>query len=201
MYLITKRIFDIIISFAALVVLLPVLIIIAAAVIINSGFPIFYLQDRIGKDWRPFKIIKFRTMVNGADKIGPGISMMNDERITFVGKILRKFKLDEIPQFINVLIGSMSIIGPRPELKKYAAFYPDEYSEILKIRPGLTDYASIEFMNESALLENKTESETFYLKEILPVKILLCKRYLEDMNFITDLKIIFKTAAGILLCK
>ncbi len=201
MYFLAKRIFDIIFSCAVLMLMLPLFVLISLAIVVNSGCPVFYLQDRIGKDWHSFKIIKFRTMVKDAEKIGPGISLANDARITFVGGILRKFKLDELPQFINVLTGRMSIIGPRPELKKFASCYPDEYSEILKIKPGITDFASIKFRNESKLLKDNNESELFYTKEILPVKISLCQKYISEMNFITDLKIIFKTAAGILLCK
>ncbi|MHB1688485.1 MAG: sugar transferase [Ignavibacteriaceae bacterium] len=199
MYFTTKRLFDIIISLAAVILLLPLLILISFAVLISSGSPVFYLQKRVGKDWKIFKIIKFRTMVNNADKIGPGISSLNDNRITFTGKILRKFKLDELPQFLNVLLGTMSLIGPRPELEKYVSHYRKDYSEILKIKPGITDYASIKFKNESALFVDAAKAESFYIKEILPQKISLYKKYISEMSIATDLKIFFETAKGIML--
>lgn len=201
MYLIFKRIFDIIISLIALSILSIPLIFISIFIIIDTGYPIFFLQERIGLGWRQFKIIKFRTMIKNADKIGPGLSLINDKRVTSVGKILRRFKIDELPQLVNVLLGDMSLIGPRPELKKFAIHYHKEYTEILSIKPGITDFASLEFINESLLLDDKPETEKFYINEILPKKIFLCKKYLAEMNLLTDLKIIFKTACGLISCK
>jgi len=171
----------------------PILILISLGILISSGMPIFYLQERVGREWKKFNIIKFRTMVNHADEIGPGVSSEEDKRITGIGKFLRKYKLDELPQLFNVLYGEMSLIGPRPELPKYAEFYKDDYSKILTLKPGITDYASINFRNEAALLNGKSESESFYLTKILPEKIFLYKKYLQEVSLFTDLKILFST--------
>ncbi len=199
MYHFTKRFFDILISLIAVTLFLPVFLLVSCIIIISSGLPVFYLQERVGKDWKPFKIIKFRTMIRNADKIGPGISLSNDGRITFIGKFLRRSKFDEMPQFINVLLGNMSLIGPRPELKKFADYYPMEYSEILKIRPGIIGYASIKFRNESDLFVNVGEAESFYINEVLPQKLKLCKKYMNEMSFATDLKTFLKTAKAMVL--
>ena len=193
MYFFVKRILDILITMIGTILFFPLIIVISAVILITSGYPIFFLQERVGKNWKMFKIIKFRTMLKNADKMGMNISTFNDSRITSVGKILRKFKLDEIPQIFNVLIGNMSLVGPRPELLKYAEYYADDYSEILKIKPGITDYASIEFKDESELLSHSTDNEKIYLTKILPEKISLYKKYLKEANLKTDLKIIFTT--------
>lgn len=193
MYFLIKRLLDILISFIVIFISFPLLLVISLGIMIKYGVPIFYLQERVGKDWKRFKIIKFRTMVNGADKIGPGISSENDERVTKLGKFLRKYKLDELPQLLNVFIGEMSLIGPRPEIPKYAEFYRDDYTKILTLKPGITDYASIDYRNEAALLNGKLEGESFYLQTILPEKILLYKKYLKDVSLITDFKIFFST--------
>ena len=193
MYFFVKRILDILITVIGTILFFPLIIVISAVILITSGYPIFFLQERVGKNWKMFKIIKFRTMLKNADKMGMNISTFNDSRITSVGKILRKFKLDEIPQIFNVLIGNMSLVGPRPELLKYAEYYADDYSEILKIKPGITDYASIEFKDESELLSHSTDNEKIYLTKILPEKISLYKKYLKEANLKTDLKIIFTT--------
>jgi lipopolysaccharide/colanic/teichoic acid biosynthesis glycosyltransferase len=199
MYFLLKRLADIIISLTAIVLLLPIFIIISISIILSSGIPVFYLQERIGKDWKKFKIIKFRTMINNAEKIGPGISSNNDKRITAIGKFLRKVKIDELPQLINVLKGDMSIIGPRPELLKYINRYENEYSKILKVKPGISDYASVKFRNEASILQTAEDSESFYLKDILPEKIKLYNKYIEEMNFFVDIKILFLTFKAILL--
>lgn len=198
MYFLMKRLLDIFISFIALIFLSPLLIIICFVIMLSSGIPIFYFQERVGKDWKRFKIIKFRTMVVEADRIGPGISSEDDQRITKFGKFLRKYKLDELPQLFNVFIGEMSLIGPRPELLKYAEFYKDDYSKILKLKPGITDYASVSYRNEAVLLNGKSEGESFYLTKILPEKISLYKKYIHDASLITDLKILLSTIKAIL---
>lgn len=198
MYFLTKRIFDIIISLVVLILLSPLLLIISFGIIFTSGFPIFYLQDRVGRHWKNFKIIKFRTMVKDADRIGPGVASEDDERITIFGKFLRKYKLDELPQFINVLFGDMSLIGPRPELLRYAEIYREDYSKILTVKPGITDYASISFRNEAALLNGRQEGEKFYLNHILPHKISLYKKYLKDVSLSTDFKILWSTFKAII---
>lgn len=198
MYSFVKRLLDILISIIAIILLLPVFLFISSAILITSGLPVFYLQERVGKDWIIFKIIKFRTMINNADKIGHNISLLNDERITLIGKYLRKSKLDELPQLINVFIGDMSLVGPRPELLKFANCYQSEYSEILKIRPGISDYASLIFINESKILIDSNDPESFYIKEVLPQKLDLCMKYLHEMSLEIDIKILFNTARGIL---
>ena len=193
MYFFIKRLIDIFISLLALLILFPVLALISLGILISSGLPILYVQERVGKEWRKFQIIKFRTMVDDADQIGPGISSEDDLRITKIGKFLRKFKLDELPQFLNVLVGDMSLIGPRPELLRFAEFYRDDYSYILSVRPGITDYASVNFRHEAALMNGKADGESYYLKEILPQKIILYKKYLKKISLTTDIQILFST--------
>ena len=193
MYFFIKRLIDIFISLLAILILFPVLALISLGILISSGLPILYFQERVGKEWRKFQIIKFRTMVDDADQIGPGISSEDDLRITKIGKFLRKFKLDELPQFLNVLVGDMSLIGPRPELLRFAEFYRDDYSYILSVRPGITDYASVNFRHEAALMNGKADGESYYLKEILPQKIMLYKKYLKKISLTTDIQILFST--------
>ncbi len=193
MYFFVKRILDILITLIGIILFFPLIIAVSLIILLSSGYPVFFLQERVGKDWKIFKIIKFRTMVKNAEKMGMGISSYNDTRITSIGKILRKFKIDELPQIFNVFAGNMSLVGPRPELLKYAEYYADDYSEILKIKPGITDYASIEFKDESLLLNNSNDNEKVYLNKILPEKISLYKKYLKEANLKTDLKIIFST--------
>lgn len=193
MYLLIKRMLDIFISSIVLILIFPLLLFICLGILLSSGRPIFYLQERVGKDWKRFRIIKFRTMINNAENLGPGVSSEDDNRITKFGRVLRKYKLDELPQFINVFMGDMSLIGPRPELPKYAEFYKEDYSMILVLKPGITDFASISFSNEAALLNGKSESESFYLKSILPEKIFLYKKYLKEISLLTDIKILFST--------
>lgn len=197
MYKYTKRLFDILISFLILALLIPFFLIISFVILLIEGTPVFFLQERVGENWRNFKIIKFRTMIEGAEKLGSGISTHKDFRITKLGGFLRKFKIDELPQFINVLLGQMSIVGPRPELRKYAEAFKDQYSKILMIKPGISDYASIEFKNESELLKSSECAEEFYLQEILPKKIKLCEKYIKEMSLWTDFKIIFNTLKAI----
>lgn len=185
-------------SVLMILLLLPIFIIISAVVFFTSGWPVFFYQERIGKDWKPFRIIKFRTMVKNADKIGPGITLLCDERITPAGKFLRKYKLDELPQLINVIKGEMSLIGPRPELLRYINFYKDEYASILNIKPGITDYAAIKFRFEESLI-GKNNKEDSYINKILPSKIILYKKYLNEMCLYTDIKILLNTVKGIFL--
>jgi lipopolysaccharide/colanic/teichoic acid biosynthesis glycosyltransferase len=198
MYQIYKRLMDILISLFVIILLLPVFVIISTVIIIKTGFPVFYLQERCGKNWKYFKIIKFRTMENFADSSGVSVSGEDDIRITPIGKFLRKYKLDELPQFYNVFRGQMSIVGPRPEVKKYADFYPEAFNRILKVRPGISDFASIEYSNESEILKDVSDIENFYIKEILPHKMMLCEKYLNQMSLLTDMKIITQTIIKIL---
>lgn len=197
MYYFLKRLSDILVSFIILIILSPLFLLISIAIFFFMGSPVFFLQERMGLNYLPFKIIKFRTMINNSDKDGLGITASGDKRITKIGMFLRKFKLDELPQFLNVLFGDMSIVGPRPEIKKYVDLFRHEYRLILEIRPGITDPASIKFRNESAILEKAENKEEVYINEILPEKIKLNKLYLLERNFLYDVKIIFSTFVSI----
>ncbi|MBX0313159.1 MAG: sugar transferase [Sulfurihydrogenibium sp.] len=188
-----KRIFDVTASIIGLIVLLPLFIIIAILIKLNDKGPIFYKQKRIGQNFKPFELLKFRTMVVNADKIGPAVTKDGDPRITKIGKFLRKTKLDELPQLWNVIRGDMSIVGPRPEVEKYIQYYKDDYKEILKVKPGITDYATIKFRNEEEILSKYDDTESAYIKYVLPEKIKLYKTYIKEISFFTDLKIIFWT--------
>lgn len=192
-----KRIFDIISSLFGLILLSPFMIIIAILIKLDSKGPIFFKQVRVTKNGREFKIFKYRTMRVGSDKYSQ-ITVGKDSRITKVGDFLRKYKLDEIPQLINVLIGDMSLVGPRPEVPKYVALYTEEQREILKLRAGITDYASIEFSNENDILANEADPEKAYIEKIMPRKIELNKKYLSEISVITDIKIILLTIKKIL---
>lgn len=173
------------------------MIIIAILIKLDSKGPIFFKQVRVTKNGREFKIFKYRTMKIGSDKYSQ-ITVGKDSRITKVGDFLRKYKLDEIPQLINVLIGDMSLVGPRPEVPKYVALYTEEQREILKVRAGITDYASIEFSNENDILANETDPEKTYIEKIMPRKIELNKKYLSEISVMTDIKIILLTIKKIL---
>ncbi|ATV63090.1 sugar transferase [Fusobacterium pseudoperiodonticum] len=192
-----KRIFDIISSLFGLILLLPFMIIIAILIKLDSKGPIFFKQVRVTKNGREFKIFKYRTMRVGSDKFSQ-ITVGKDSRITKVGDFLRKYKLDEIPQLINVLMGDMSLVGPRPEVPKYVALYTKEQREILKVRAGITDYASIEFSNENDILANEADPEKAYIEKIMPRKIELNKKYLSEISVMTDIKIILLTIKKIL---
>lgn len=192
-----KRIFDIISSLFGLILLSPFMIIIAILIKLDSKGPIFFKQVRVTKNGREFKIFKYRTMRVGSDKFSQ-ITVGKDSRITKVGDFLRKYKLDEIPQLINVLTGDMSLVGPRPEVPKYVALYTKEQREILKVRAGITDYASIEFSNENDILANEADPEKAYIEKIMPRKIELNKKYLSEISVMTDIKIILLTIKKIL---
>ena len=192
-----KRIFDIILSLFGLIILLPFMLIIAIFIKLDSKGPVFFKQVRVTKNGREFKIFKYRTMRVGSDKYSQ-ITVGKDDRITKIGSFLRKYKLDEIPQLINVLIGDMSLVGPRPEVPKYVALYTDEQKEILKVRAGITDYASIEFSNENDLLASEEDPEKAYIKKVMPKKIELNKKYISEISMLTDIKIILLTIKKIL---
>ena len=192
-----KRIFDIISTLFGLILLAPFMIIIAILIKIDSKGPVFFKQVRVTKNGREFKIFKYRTMRVGSDKYSQ-ITVGKDSRITKVGDFLRRYKLDEIPQLINVLLGDMSLVGPRPEVPKYVALYTEEQREILKVRAGITDYASIEFSNENDILVNETDPEKAYIEKIMPRKIELNKKYLSEISVMTDIKIILLTIKKIL---
>ena len=192
-----KRIFDTTLSLFGLIILLPFMLIIAVFIKFDSKGPIFFRQVRVTKGGKEFKIFKYRTMKVGSDKYSQ-ITVGKDGRITKIGSFLRKYKLDEIPQLINVLIGDMSLVGPRPEVPKYVALYTDEQKEILRVRAGITDYASIEFSDENNLLALEEDSEKAYIEKIMPKKIELNKKYLSEISILTDIKIILLTIKKIL---
>ena len=192
-----KRIFDITLSLFGLIILLPFMLIIAILIKIDSKGSVFFKQIRVTKNGKEFKIFKYRTMRVGSDKYSQ-ITVGKDGRITKIGSFLRKYKLDEIPQLINVLIGDMSLVGPRPEVPKYVALYTDEQKEILKVRAGITDYASIEFSDENDLLASEEEPEKANIEKIMPKKIELNKKYLSETSVLTDIRIILLTIKKIL---
>lgn len=188
-----KRFFDIVFSFIGLLLLLPLLLVIAILIKIESKGSVFFLQSRVGKHNKDFKIFKFRTMKIGSDKKGLLTLGNQDNRVTKIGYYLRKYKLDELPQLINVLAGTMSFVGPRPEVRKYVNYYADEDKVIFNSKPGITDFASIAFRNEAEILKNAVNPETYYIETILPQKLQLHKKYILEKSLLTDLKIILKT--------
>lgn len=165
-----KRVFDISATLLGGILLLPLLLLIAIWIKINSKGPLLYVQKRVGKDFKEFKIYKFRSMIVDADKVGPSVTSGNDTRITQVGKILRKTKIDELPQLFNVLKGDMSLVGPRPEVMKFVVSKKDEYRKILSIKPGITDNAAIIYRDEEMLMEQYEEKEKAYIDIVLPKK-------------------------------
>ena len=189
-----KRLFDFIASFFGLILLAPIFVLIALWIKIDSRGPIFFRQERVGFQGEGFRIHKFRTMVLDAEKKGKQITVGADSRITTVGSFLRKYKLDEIPQLIDVLAGDMSLVGPRPEVSKYIDCYSDdEKFDVLSVKPGITDNASIEFRDENELLASSKDPEATYISEVLPKKIALYRKYVRERSFFGDVVIIFKT--------
>ena len=194
----TKRLFDICFSLLGLIATSPILLLISILIEIESKGPVFYMQTRVGKNNQDFKIFKFRTMYVGSDKKGLLTLGDKDSRVTKIGYYLRKYKLDELPQLINVLNGSMSFVGPRPEVRKYVGFYTKEDLQILQVKPGVTDYASIAFRDEAELLKETKDPEKLYIEEIMPKKIALNKKYISKPSVFTDVKIILKTILTII---
>lgn len=188
-----KRLFDITVAAAGLLVLSPLLAMVALLVRLTSRGPVFFRQERIGRGFRPFRIYKFRSMVKDAPKLGSAVTFGADPRITGVGRFLRATKIDELPQLINVLAGDMSFVGPRPEVPKYVEMFRADYAEILRVRPGITDPASIKFRHEAELLGRAADPERAYVEQILPEKIRLAKEYAQSSSLWLDLMIILKT--------
>ncbi|HRS54369.1 MAG TPA: sugar transferase [Bacteroidales bacterium] len=193
-----KRIFDILFSFCILIILLPIILIISLIIYLYDKGPVFYKAPRVGKNGKLFKMYKFRTMVKNADKIGPSSTTKSDNRITKVGKFLRKTKLDELPQFINVLLGEMSIVGPRPDVKQFTDLFTEEEKIILSVKPGITDYASIWNSNEAKILEGSDDPDKTYMEVIWPEKKQLQIKYVKERSFTTDIKIIILTLLALL---
>jgi lipopolysaccharide/colanic/teichoic acid biosynthesis glycosyltransferase len=188
-----KRAFDIFFSFIGLLILLPFFLIISLLIILDSRGSIFYKQVRVGKNDTDFYLLKFRSMRSDADKKGLLTVGGRDPRITRMGYYLRKYKIDELPQLLNVLKGDMSLVGPRPEVRKYVSLYNIEQKKVLSVLPGITDYASIEYSNENEILGKAENPEQVYIDEIMPAKLNLNLKYIAEKSLATDFKIIFRT--------
>jgi len=195
-----KRFFDVFFSLLGLIVLSPVFLVISIWIKLDSEGPVFFRQRRVGRNQKNFFIHKFRTMYVDAEKRGLKITVGRDTRITKCGHVLRKFKLDEFPQLIDVLIGEMSIVGPRPEVPQYVAKYPEEKrNKLFLMKPGITDWASVMFKNENELLEKSQDPEKTYISEILPIKISYYEKYQDQASLFTDVRIILLTLKEIFI--
>lgn len=192
------RFFDFVLSLVGLVILAPIFIVLAVWIKIDSVGPVFYKQIRVGQNGRDFGLFKFRSMVVDADKKGLITVGGRDPRITRSGYFIRKYKLDELPQLINVLVGDMSLVGPRPEVRKYVELYDDDQNKVLSVKPGITDYASIEYMDENEILGKSTDPEKTYIEEIMPEKIKYNMKYIKNRSLIEYFKIIFLTVLKII---
>lgn len=187
-----KRAFDVLVASVGLIILSPLLIGVAIAIKLTSPGPIFYRARRVGKDGREFYVYKFRSMVIDADKIGPAVTGAIDPRITPIGRTVRRTKLDELPQLLNVIRGEMSLVGPRPESPKYVALYTETQRQVLRVRPGITSPASIAYRHEEQLLTG-TDWETDYIQTVMPAKLALDLEYAQNPNLAYDLRLIFQT--------
>lgn len=194
-----KRLFDIIFSSIGLIAISPFLLFSTILIKLGSKGPVFYRGKRIGFHGKPFRIFKFRTMVIDAEKLGGPSTADDDPRITKIGRLLRKFKLDELPQLINVLKGEMSFVGPRPEVQHYVEMFTEEEKDILNVRPGITDWASLWNPDEGAILAGSLDPEKAYMEKIRPQKIKLQLKYVREQSFWSDLKIIFLTLKTIMI--
>jgi lipopolysaccharide/colanic/teichoic acid biosynthesis glycosyltransferase len=194
-----KRAFDFVSSLVALMLASPVLLVIAILIKKEDGGPVFYRGVRVGRFGKPFRIFKFRTMVVNAEKLGGPSTADDDPRITKVGKFIRKYKLDELPQLINVLKGEMSIVGPRPEVQMYVDMFTEEEKAIISVRPGITDWASIWNPDEGAILAGNRDPEKTYMDKIRPEKIRLQLKYVRERSFWMDLKIILRTLKAVVM--
>lgn len=193
----TKRLFDVIVAIIGLAVCAPVLMVTGVLVRMTSRGPILFCQERMGRDFRPFTIYKFRTMVVDAPDRGTDITCGDDPRITRVGRLLRATKIDELPQLFNVLLGDMSFVGPRPELRRYVEMFKNDYREILSVRPGITDPASILFRTEATILGRAADPHAEYVERILPHKIRLAKEYRYRSSLLYDVGVILQTVFAI----
>lgn len=187
-----KRAFDVLASGAGLIVLSPVLVALALLVKFGSPGPVFYRANRVGLHGQPFQLFKFRSMVVGADKKGPAVTGAGDSRVTPIGKFLRRTKLDELPQLLNVLRGEMSVVGPRPEDPRYVAHYTPEQRAVLNVRPGITSPASVAYRNEEAILTGQ-DWETTYIQQVMPAKLVIDLEYAHNPSLLRDFQIIFQT--------
>jgi lipopolysaccharide/colanic/teichoic acid biosynthesis glycosyltransferase len=193
-----KRCFDILLALAGLLLLAPLMLVLSLLVRVDSPGPIIFKQTRIGKNFRPFRIYKFRSMVDATAPQGSTITVGADPRITRVGRFLRKLKLDELPQLFNVLKGDMSFVGPRPEVPEFVELFKTDFAEVLKVRPGITDLGSLKYRDEAALLERAQDSRAEYINHVLPDKIQLAKQYIAQSSLVFDFKVIMRTLGAIL---
>jgi lipopolysaccharide/colanic/teichoic acid biosynthesis glycosyltransferase len=191
-----KRALDVSLASLALAALSPLMAVIAVAVKLDTPGPVLFRQQRVGVRGAPFTILKFRSMTSGAS--GPAVTTKRDARVTRVGRFIRRYKLDELPQLWNVLVGDMSLVGPRPEVERYVRLFPDAYARILKVRPGLTDFAALEYRDEEATLSRWPDAEAAYTQLVLPAKIALYHRYLDEMSLRTDVALVLRTIAAVL---
>jgi lipopolysaccharide/colanic/teichoic acid biosynthesis glycosyltransferase len=198
-YQLLKRGFDLVISITGLIILSPIILIISILIRVFDHGPVFYRAERVGQFGKIFHMFKFRTMIQNADKLGPSSASLTDRRITGIGRFLRKYKLDELPQLINVFLGEMSLIGPRPEEKRFTDLFNDEEMIILLVKPGITDWASLWNSNEAELLEGSEDPDNLYMEKIRPEKIRLQINYAKNRNFFIDLKIFFLTLRKFIL--
>ncbi len=189
---------DVVLSGIGLVVLAPLLILIALAVRVDSRGPVFFRQERVGRFGKRFRIHKFRTMSDGAERAGREITVGADPRITAVGRWLRRYKLDELPQLLDVICGDMSLVGPRPEVPRYVELYPDGVRQVvLSVRPGITDNASIEYRDESELLARSVDPDATYINEVLPAKLAYGVQYVRDQTWSGDIVILWRTLLAV----
>jgi len=197
--MIVKRLFDLVFAIAGTILLLPLFAIIALRIRLDSPGPVFFRQERVGRFGVPFLIYKFRTMCLDAEAKGRQITVGMDPRITRSGLWLRRYKLDELPQLFNVIRGEMSLVGPRPEVPRYVALYPDDLRElVLSVPPGITDFASIEYRDENAILAGASDPEQAYIHEVMPAKLAYCVRYVTERSLWLDLKLILATIGALL---
>ncbi|MEX2535694.1 MAG: sugar transferase [Trueperaceae bacterium] len=193
-----KRFLDASAAGVGLLLLSPLLLLIGLLVKLDTPGPALFLQERVGRGGKPFRIFKFRTMRDSPVQSGIELTVGHDPRITRVGAVLRKWKLDEVPQLLNVLRGEMSLVGPRPEVPRYVALYSCEQRRVLEVRPGITDLASLEFRDENDLLVGRRDPASFYLNDIMPRKLELNRRYIEEQSFWFDLQLIWRTVVRVL---
>jgi lipopolysaccharide/colanic/teichoic acid biosynthesis glycosyltransferase len=190
---VSKRTFDLVVALLGLVLLSPVLLLVTLLIKLDSPGPALFRQERIGKGFRPFRIYKFRTMVHDAPRRGGPITFGMDQRITRLGRVLRKTKIDELPQLVNVLRGEMSFVGPRPEVRPYVELFRADYEEILQVVPGITDLASVQYRHEAEVLGRFDDPEAAYVSHVLPEKIKLAKEYVRRSSLLFDITLILKT--------
>ena len=194
-----KRVFDVFFAILGITLLLPVFVILAVLIVADSKGGVFYRQTRVGRNNINFTLFKFRTMRTNAEKLGLLTVGERDPRVTFIGYYLRKYKMDELPQLLNVLYGDMSFVGPRPEVRKYVELYNSGQQQVLSVKPGITDWASIYFRNENQLLKNSDDPEAFYIQNIIPSKINQNLEYIRHNNIWIDLKIIALTLQKVII--